>query len=149
MAQKVNGDERDAGWSNDLKKARAQASNAILEWGLEDDFLGVTFGEDKKPILTEAKKAALEKKVDEYIKIASEASEAMIRANWKIVTHVASELTERGEITGTEFEALTSEAFTNKSQSDQVLDAVKAVRQRIEKPTLCQRALRALKAFQK
>ncbi|MFN7262484.1 MAG: hypothetical protein ACK5UJ_01590, partial [Pseudobdellovibrionaceae bacterium] len=104
-AQQMDGQPLDAGWAQDLKRARELISHSILEYGLVPELHGVLYREGK-PHLTSAQVQIASNAVERILLEGDVKAQGILRANWQLVRQVSATLLKKGSISGTEFEAI-------------------------------------------
>ncbi|MBL7545071.1 MAG: AAA family ATPase [Bdellovibrionaceae bacterium] len=106
IAESMAGYEMTGGWSNDLKKIRLLANQALTQMGLDDRFYGIEINSEGNPVVSEALRRQLETARTELIKEGMDLAKKTLTERWADVVRVADELMEKGEINEMRFDQI-------------------------------------------
>jgi ATP-dependent Clp protease ATP-binding subunit ClpA len=97
-AQELAGFPKDAGWSNDLEKARRIATEYLTTWGLDRDLVGIPIDQNGRAIVPPMRQELFDLRMNQLMNIAEALSEKVVRARWDFIGTAAIELMKKGEV---------------------------------------------------
>lgn len=110
VAELLAGHPSTAGWENDLKKMKELGTKALINFGFDQQFLGVRLDKDGNPIMSQNKLEQFEIALEALIQEGIESAHSTLTKNWDYVISVAKTLMKEGEINGNQFEKLRSKS---------------------------------------
>lgn len=118
-AQELAGFNADAGWTDDLKKIRKLASDYLLTWGLDRDFIALPIDADGKPVGSGPSAEKFRQKMDALIAEGEVLAEQRLKQNWRLVRAITAELLWKGNISHDRFEEIRSTLNSNSAVRSQ------------------------------
>ncbi|MBF0298224.1 MAG: AAA family ATPase [Oligoflexia bacterium] len=124
VAERMTIGKNSSGWSDDLRRARLHATDAIVKYGLVKGFEAIPVDDKGRPQLGGKRAAALDQKVDDLINMGLIYAKLDIQNKWPLGMKIVTELMKKGSISGEEFKSISDRFEIAKKNKEKTFDGI-------------------------